>query len=192
MTLRICSISLPVNWPTSAHCPGLWGVLTDADGLFHVYPNGQLVRVDERSGTRWTSGDLVGAFTISSMQGAAAAPVHTALVENGFVISVRPTPHAITRPLITAEGKWQLKGLPARRSSLCGSLEEAVALILEAEHNPQYRTDDPVLDAMLALALCRPSLLSGTQAREAMQLLEPHHLKAIVTWSAHRAGDDDH
>jgi len=58
-------------------------------------------------------------------------------------------------------------------------------LIQDAELSAGYRSGDERLDCMIGMALCRPELLQGKSARNALQCLDDHQLRAISAW--HRA-----
>ena len=165
-----------------------WEVIADTNSTYEIEASGRLVRKDRLDGARWASNELTGSFTITYV------PKHSLVAHMYVLFIVCGVVNHMTRiqvrepsALISLDWSWLLEELivnqDAQESSK--SYRGCLAIIQNAEIDPGYKTGDDKLDSMIGMALCRPALLKGKKARNALECLEDYQLRAISSW--HRA-----
>lgn len=171
--------------------PGLpldvWEVITDTNCTYEVEPSGKLIRKDRINGTRWSTPEYTGSFTITNVpKHSMLAHMYVVFVVCGVVTNITAIEHRKPIPLNSLDWRWLLDALNVDKAAVqsCKTYRGCLELILRAEADHGYKTGDTKLDAMIGMALCRPSLLRGN-ARNALELLEDYQLRAISSW--HRA-----
>ncbi|MCS8510083.1 hypothetical protein N0702_14600 [Pseudomonas aeruginosa] len=96
---------------------------------------------------------------------------------------------AIRTPANLSSGEWlwtlEALAVDAEAARSAKTYVGCLQLIQDAEMSAGYRSGDERLDCMIGMALCRPELLQGKSARNALQCLDDHQLRAISAW--HRA-----
>ena len=165
-----------------------WEVISDINCSYEIEPSGRLIRKDRIDGTRWTSNEFTGSFTVTNVpKHSPVAHMYALSIVCGLVKHMTPVQYLAPSPIKSLEWCWVLDdllmdtdGIEASRSYR-GCLE----LIQQAELDEGYKSNDPKLDAMIGMALCRPPLLKRKTARNALECLEDYQLRAISSW--HRA-----
>lgn len=172
--------------------PGLplepWEVHSDSPYTYEVEADGRLIRKDKLSTTRWLSLQFTGSFSITIVpRYSQSRHMYVLYAVGGIVNQMQMTDLAAPIALKAAAWPWVLEILTIDRQAV----EEAVTykgcirLLQKAELDPSFKTNDPKIDAMIAMALCRPALLKGQKARNALECLDDHQLRAAMSW--HRA-----
>ncbi len=163
-------------------------VITDSNCTFEVDARGLLIKKDRAIGTRWISPDYTGSFTITNVPQYSHEPhMYLMFVVCGVITHMQRV--GIRAPAVLASGEWlwTLEALAVDVEALhsAKTYVGCLKLIQEAENSAGFRSGDERLDCMIGMALCRPELLQGKSARNALQCLDDHQLRAISAW--HRA-----
>lgn len=163
-------------------------VTADTNCTFEVDARGQLIRKDRIDGTRWVSPDYTGFFTITNVPKYSQTPhMYQLSVVCGVVTRMHQVTPVAPSILITAKFLWALESMVVDRDAVSAAktYKGCLQLIQGAEISVGFKTGDGRIDSMIAMALCRPELLQGKSARDALSSLEDHQLRAISAW--HRA-----
>jgi hypothetical protein len=163
-----------------------WEVVSDANFNYEVEANGRLVRKDRSNGSRWVSSEFTGNFSATVLpRYALTKHVFMLYVVCGFVKSMQQVEiDGVPTPLLSLPWPWVLEAFEVDREAvdLTKTYKGCIQLLQEAERDPGYKSGNPCIDAMIGMALCRPALLQGKSARNALQCLEDFQLRAIVGW----------
>lgn len=190
MTIRPSILSFteaPAFFP-----PGLplepWEVYTDSAYTYEVEANGRLIRKDKHSTTRWLSLHFTGSFSVTIVpRYSQSVHMYHLYVVCGLVTHMQMVDLAEPVPLEAATWPWVLDALTIDRQAVeeATTYKGCIRILQKAELDLGYRSNDQKVDAMIGMALCRPALLKGNTARNALECLDDHQLRAAVSW--HRA-----
>lgn len=165
-----------------------WEVNSDLNCSYEIESNGTLVRKDRIDGTRWVSLEFTGNVTVSIVpKHSPVAHTFTLSIVCGVVKHMTASQQREPAPILALNWCWVLEELVVDRSGIAASAtyRGCLSLINQAEQDEGYRSNDPKIDAMIGMALCRPALLQSKTARNALECLEDYQLRAISSW--HRA-----
>lgn len=181
--------SLVFSQPPTFLSPGepleTWEVITDTNCTYEIESNGTLVRKDKIEGTRWVTREFTGSFTISNVPKHSLTPhMYLLFVVCGVVKHMALAQRAEPVPLLSLDWRWMLDALVVNTEALesAKTYRGCLKLIQEAETDPGFKTGDSKLDCMIGMALCRPALVQGKSARNALECLEDFQLRAVVGW----------
>lgn len=163
-----------------------WEVLSDTNCAYEIEGNGLLVRKNKFDGSRWVSPDFTGSFTISiTPRYAQAAEVFVLFIVCGMVMHMHQTEGQSLSAICSGSWKWMLEDLVVDRAAVeaSSSYRGCIQIIQQAEADPGFKSGDSRLDSMIGMALCRPALIEGKSARNALECLSEHQLRAITGWS---------
>lgn len=190
MTARSTSLTIAQDaevLPAGAYSES-YEVMADTPATYEIDAAGVLVRKDRIDATRWVSPDFTGSFSISSIpKYAQSIDAYVVFVVCGVVKHMHSIDRSIHSVLKAAEWRWTLEALNVDRSAIlaANSYQGCLRLLQESEDDPGLKTNDNRLDAMIGMAHCRPALLPRNSARNALECLEDHQLRAVISW--HRA-----
>lgn len=163
-------------------------VIADTNCTFEVDARGLLIKKDRVVGTRWISPDYTGSFTITNVPKYSQEPhMYLMFIVCGVITHMHRVAIRTPANLSSGEWLWTLEALAvdAEAARSAKTYVGCLQLIQDAEMSAGYRSGDERLDCMIGMALCRPELLQGKSARNALQCLDDHQLRAISAW--HRA-----
>lgn len=169
-----------------------WEVQCDSNCAYEVEASGRLIRKNKFDGSRWVSPDFTGSFSASiTPRYADTAQVYMLFVVCGVVKHMHQVDLPEASPLPSRNWKWVLEALVIDAQAVESSLtyRGCLEMIQRADSDPGYKTGDIILDAMIGMALCRPALIGGKSARNALECLAEHQLRAVTGW--HRATIND-
>lgn len=165
-----------------------WEVISDTNCTYEIEASGRLIRKDRVDGARWATNELTGSFTITYVpKHSLDAHMFVLFIVCGVVNHMSPVQVREPSALLSLGWSWLLEELIVDKEALevSKSYRGCLEIIHEAEIDPGFKTGDGKLDAMIGMALCRPALLKGKKARNALECLEDYQLRAISSW--HRA-----
>ena len=161
-----------------------WEVIADINCSFEIEPSGRLIRKNWMDSTRWTTKDFTGSFTIANVpKHSLEAHIYMVYLVCGAVKHMVRHDRA-TEPLNALKWVWVLDDLVVDRDAveLSKTYRGCLELIQSAEIDPGFKTGDDKTDGMIGMALCRPALLKSNPARNALEWLEDHQLRAVTSW----------
>lgn len=178
-----CPAFFPAGLPLAP-----WEVHSDSPYTYEVEADGRLIRKDKHSTTRWLSLQFTGSFSITIVpRYSQSRHMYVLYVVCGVVKQMQITDLAEPVMLEASAWPWVLEALTIDRQAVAeaSTYKGCIRLLQKAELDPAFKTNDPKIDAMIAMAFCRPALLKGNSARNALECLDDHQLRAAMSW--HRA-----
>lgn len=169
-----------------------WEVITDSSHSYEIDASGRLIRKDKSTGARWVSPEFTGNFSITIVpRHSQSAQTYMLYAVCGIVKNMQLVSRNTPIPLQALAWPWVLETLVVDTHAVDASrtYRGCLSILQEAETDLGFKTGDEKLDAMIGMALCRPALLRGKSARNALECLEDYQLRAATSW--HRAHPSD-
>ncbi|PWD02111.1 hypothetical protein CX658_19355 [Pseudomonas amygdali pv. lachrymans] len=165
-----------------------WEVISDSNHSYEVDASGRLIRKDKSTGARWVSPEFTGNFSITIVpRHSQSEQTYMLYAVCGVVKHMQLVERKTPTPLQALTWPWVLEALVvnARAVDASQTYRGCLHILQQAEADLGFKTGDEKIDAMIGMALCRPALLRGKTARNALECLEDYQLRAATSW--HRA-----